>query len=132
VCGQIGSLRREPGVIAEGPFEHQILARVDVPFDHDLRFGGDLEVGGHSLGQPYRLAAQKSREQILVDRRRQGRRRRIDGCGVAAQCDRDRHRLAALRHRAPMRRADFVPLPVHRQLVLAEHLHAIHPHIPHS
>src|SRR3954469_22352773 len=31
-----------------------------------------------------------------------------------------------------MRRADLVALPMHRERVLAQYLHAIHPHVPDS
>ena len=124
--------RVKAGVVAERPLEHQLVARVDVPFDDDLGFGGDFEVGRHGFGQPHRLPAQESGEQKLVDRRRQRRRSRVDAGRIAAQRDRDGHRLPALRHHAPVRGAHLVALPVHRQLVFAEDLDAVHPHIPDS
>src|SRR5207253_6867074 len=69
----------------------------------------------------FRSLPQETREQELVDRGRERRRRRVDRGGIAAQRDRDRHPLAPRRHGAPVRRAHLVALPVHRQLRSEEH-----------
>src|SRR5207253_5596532 len=78
----------------------------------------------------FRSLPQETREQELVDRGRERRRRRVDRGGIAAQRDRDRHPLAPRRHGAPVRRAHLVALPVHRQLVRPEDLASVHPHVP--
>src|SRR5256886_6816074 len=61
------------------------------------------------------LFRSETREQELVDRGRERRRRRVDRGGIAAPRDRDRHPLAPRRHGAPVRRAHLVALPVDRK-----------------
>ena len=59
-----------------------------------------------------------------------GARAGVDAGRIAAERDDDRHALALLRHLAPVRGADLVALPVHRERVAAEHLHPVHADVP--
>src|SRR5205823_4215483 len=84
-------------------------------------------------------SAGTSRSEVTALASRTGSRRRnpanrnssiVGGSGaVAAQRDRHRHSLTALGHLAPVRRSHLVALPMHRQLVLADHLDAVHPDV---
>ena len=97
--------------------------------EHKLRFRGDLEVGSHGFDEPHGLPAQEPGEQVLVDRGGQRRRCGVDARGIAAQRDRHRHRLAPRRQLAPVGGAHLVALPVHRDLIAADRLDAIHPDV---
>ena len=58
-----------------------------------------------------------------------GAERRVDARRIATEGDHHRHRLAPFGHLAPVRGADLVALPVHRQVARPLHLHAVHPDV---
>jgi len=124
--------RVEARVVAERPLAYELLPRIHVALEHELRLGRDLEVARNRLGEPDRLLAQEPGEQELVDRGRERRGGGVHRRRIAAQGDRHGHPLPPRRHLAPMRRPHLVPLPVHRQLVRADDLDAVHPHVAHA
>ena len=122
--------RVEPRVVAERTLDHQLLRRVDVALDDDLRFGRHLQVAGHGRRQPDRRATEEPGEEELVHRRGQRRRRGVHRGRIGPQHDGHRHALAPRRHGPPVRRTHLVPLPVHGQLAPTLYLDAVEADVP--
>ncbi len=113
------------GVIAERPLAAQ-LVDVDVAFQHEVGGGRHLEVDGLALDQLDRLAAQKPREQELVDAVRQRGGGGVRQHGIAAQRDGHRHpRLSQLLVAAHVAAPGLVQLPVHAGRARVVDLHAV-------
>ena|SRR5438105_239500 len=118
--------RIKAGVITERAFGHQWLGRIDVSLEHEVGFRRYFQITRECPRQRDGLAAQESGEQKLVDRRWQWRTRRIYRWRIGAKRDAHWHPFTTLRHLAPVRRADFVPLPMHRQRISSRLHDAVH------
>jgi hypothetical protein len=117
------------GVIAERALHHQRFGRIDVPFDHEIRFGRHFEIARDRLGQLHRRTTQEAGEDELVDHGRQRRAGAVHARRIGAHGNAHGHHLAALGHLPQMLGAGLVALPVHGHIALAELLHAIHAHV---
>ena len=113
-------------MVAERPFHNERLGGIDIALEHEIRLRGHFQIARYRLCERHRLAAQESRKDELVDRWWKRRARRIHRWRISAEGNADRHPLAALRHLTPMRGANFVTLPVHRERALSRLHDAIH------
>ena len=114
------------GVIAERPLREELLARIDVALEHEVRVGRDLEVDRLAAHVLDRLAAQEPGEHPLVDAVGQRRGRGVGERRIAAERDRDLEPLAELLRAPEVTRARLVDLPVHRRRAAIDALHAVH------
>ena len=113
-------------VIAEGAFAAR-FALLDVPFDHDLGVGGDLQVDRVAPGQLDRRATQEAGEHELVDPRGKGGGRRVGHDRIRAEGDRHFETVARL---AEVGRAVVVQMPMHAGGLTVVDLQAIHARVP--
>jgi hypothetical protein len=113
-------------VVAEGPLDREV-ALLDVALEDDLGGRRHLEIDRHALDDLHGVAAEEAGEHQLVD---VFRKRRT--CAVGAdrvEPEPDRHLHPAL-GAGVISATVLVELPVHRGRARAEHLHAIHAHVP--
>jgi hypothetical protein len=116
-------------VISERPLREEILARVDIALQHEVRLGGHLEIDRLAAHVLDGLAAQEPGEHPLVDAVRQRRGRRVGERGIAAERDRDLEAFAELLRAAEVARPGLVDLPVHRGGAAVDALHPVHPDV---
>ena len=133
--------RVEAGVVAEGAFEdgartefavaawieadRPALGR-DVPLDHDLAVRGHAKRHGLAAHERDPAAVEVARHQQLAQSRRQRRGRGVGHHALAAQGDRDRHRLAELLPAPPVVRTVVMHVPVHRKPRGVDELRPVH------
>ncbi len=116
----------KPGVVAKGALEHQRLGRIDVPFEHQLRFGRHGQIRRQRPRQLDRLAADEAGKEKFVDSGRQRRGAGVDAGRVAAEGNHHGHPLSPRRHLSPVAGAHLVTLPVHGERVPSQDLNPVH------
>src|SRR5579872_3677589 len=114
-------------MISEWSFPDEFLRRVYIPFDNEIRIGGDFYLRlGDALDELHLFFTKETGQHVFVYILRQRGRSAVGIGRIAAKGDGNRHFPASLFVFGEMTGADLVFVPMHAGERGAEELHPVH------